>query len=460
MKKEVILIFDIGKTNKKVLLFDRNLRMVLDEEEQFSEVTDDEGFPCDDADHLERWINATIVKLLHHEEYLVKGINFSTYGATLVYLDAQGRRLTPLYNYLKPFPGNVLEGFYESHGGEEEFSRRTASPSLGMLNAGLQLLWLKQTRPELFSKVKHILHFPQYLAFLIHGKIVSELTSIGCHTAMWDFDSMEYHPWLEEEGIQLPEPRPVSDFFSVELEGRKLLAGIGIHDSSASLAPYIRAARQPFILVSTGTWCIHMNPFNNEPLTAGELREDCLCFLGVHGKPVKSSRFFLGHIHDRHVSSLQEHFRKGASAYKSIDPGTRMIKDYWESGDGRELFFNNPRQEEWLEMRVDAGRFGSFEEAYTRLMVDLSRKVVRSIVLITAEKDTTRHLYITGGFARNIIFSTILTRAFPDKQLFASRVDNASSLGAALVIAENIWRGSAAHLDLGLTSPVPHHPLQ
>ena len=458
MKKEVILIFDIGKTNKKVLLFDRNLKMVEEEEERFTGVTDDEGFPCDDADHLEQWINSTIVKFLHHEAYLVKGLNFSTYGATLVYLDAQGRRLTPLYNYLKPLPGKVLEGFYEAQGGQEEFSRRTASPSLGMLNAGLQMLWLKQTRPELYSKVKHILHFPQYLAYLIHGKIVSEPTSIGCHTAMWDFDSMEYHPWLAEAGIQLPEPCPVSDTFSVKLEGREIICGIGIHDSSASLAPFIMAAGQPFILVSTGTWCIHMNPFNNEPLTAGELREDCLCFLGVHGKPVKSSRFFLGPVHDHQVASLQEYFNKGDSSYKCVDPGAGMIKDYWESGEGRELFFNNPRQEEWLEMKVDASRFGSFEEAYTRLMVDLTRRVVHSIQLILAEKDTTKHLYVAGGFARNTIFNTLLTLAFPDKKLFASGVDNASSLGAALVISGKIWSGSTAHLDLGLTTPVPHHP--
>jgi sugar (pentulose or hexulose) kinase len=458
MKKEVILIFDIGKTNKKVLLFDRNLRMVREEEERFKEVTDDEGFPCDDADHLEEWIRSAIEKFLHHEEYLVKGINFSTYGATLVCLDDQGRRLTPLYNYLKPLPGNVLEGFYESQGGQEEFSRRTASPALGMLNSGLQLLWLKQTRPELFSKVRHILHLPQYLAFLIHGKIVSEPTSIGCHTAMWDFDTMAYHPWLEGAGIQLPEPCTVSDTFSVKLEGREIICGIGIHDSSASLAPYILASTEPFILVSTGTWSIHMNPFNNEPLTTEELREDCLCFLGVHGKPVKSSRLFLGPVHDRQVASMQEHFRKGNEAYKNIDPARRMIADYWESGVGRELFFNTPRPQEWLEMKVDPGRFGSFEQAYTRLMVDLCRRVARSIRLILSEEDTTKHLYITGGFARNSVFNNLLALAFPDKELFASVVDNASSLGAALVISGKIWRGSAEQLNLGLTTPAPHLP--
>lgn len=458
MKKEVILIFDIGKTNKKVLLFDRNLKLVQEEEERFKEVKDDDGFPCDDAVHLEHWIKSTIEKYLSGEKYLVKGINFTTYGATLVYLDEDGKRLTPVYNYLKPLPASVLEGFYDSQGGEEEFSRRTASPSLGMLNSGLQILWLKQTRPWLFSKVKYILHLPQYLAFLVHGEIVSELTSIGCHTGMWDFDSMEYHPWLEEEGIKLPEPRPVSDIFHTEVRGEQVAAGIGIHDSSASLAPYIMTANEPFILVSTGTWCINMNPFNQETLKAVELKEDCLCFLGVHGKPVKSSRFFLGRIHDLQVTYLQEYFRKGESAYKSVYPGYRMISELWRSGEKAELFFRNIPKEDWADSRVDPVQFGSFEEAYTRLMVDLSRRVVHAIGLIIAKSDLTRHLYITGGFARNAIFNTILALAFPNKTLFASEVDNASSLGAALVISEHVWKGVSSHLDLGLTTPALHHP--
>ena len=103
-----------------------------------------------------------------------------------------------------------------------------------------------------------------------------------------------------------------------------------------------------------------------------------------------------------------------------------------------------------VELGVDCGQFGSFEDAYARMMVDLTRQVVQSIDLIRAENDSTLHLYITGGFARNPIFRTILCLAFPDKQVYTSEVDNASSLGAALVMAEKIWEGASSHHDLGL----------
>ena len=450
MPTEVLLIFDVGKTNKKVLLFDRNLKVVHEEESIFEETTDGEGFPCDDAVLIESWISRTLQLYLASEDFKVMGINFTSYGATLVNLDERGKRLTPIYNYLKPLPERILEGFYERYGGLEEFSIQTASPSLGMLNSGLQLLWLKRTRPEAFARLEHVLHLPQYLAYLIHGQVVSEHTSIGCHTMMWNFDRMEYHSWLREEGISLPDPLPVSQTYTINMEGQKIEAGIGIHDSSSSLAPYILAADKPFVLVSTGTWSIHMNPFNHETLTARELEQDCLCFLGVHGKPVKSSRFFLGRLHDVNVEHLRHYFEVGETAYKKVDPATEVLRDYWESGEHGQVFFLGGIPEGWVDQRVDQGQFASFEEAYIQLMCDLSRQVVNSIRLILSPKDSTKHLYVTGGFAKNPIFRSLLCWAFPDKQVFTSEVDNATSMGAALVMAESVWKGASSHFDLGL----------
>ena len=352
---------------------------------------------------------------------------------------------------LKPYPDHLLESFFKSYGGREEFCRCTASPELGMLNSGLQLLWFKRLKAEIFKEVKHVLHFPQYLAGMVHGQKVSEHTSIGCHTMIWDFDRNEYHSWLMKEGITLPEPIPVSETFPLALGGKAIEAGIGIHDSSAALVPYVHAAPEDFILVSTGTWCINMNPFNNEPLTKEELKQDCLCFLGVHGKPVKSSRFFLGRIHDLNVERLEEYFFTDESAYKDVDPDVDMLREIWESGAATQVFFTKGVPVGLVDLGVDCRQFGSFDEAYIRLMVDLARKAVYSIRLILGEMDSTQHIYISGGFARNPIFRKIMCFAFPGKRIFTSEVDNASSLGAALVMADKVWEGSSLNLELGLS---------
>ena len=213
-------------------------------------------------------------------------------------------------------PEGVLEGFYESFGGVEEFSRQTASPALGMLNSGLQALWLKRKKPDVYARVRTILHFPQYLSYLFTGKKVSEYTSIGCHTAMWDFDNHVYHPWLQREGISLPQPVSNSVVSDVIIEKQLVKTGVGIHDSSASLVPYFKATKEQFMLLSTGTWCILMNPFNREPLTTEQLRKDSLCYMSIQQQQVKSSRLFMGHIHDVNVERLNSRFGTNAGFSK------------------------------------------------------------------------------------------------------------------------------------------------
>src|ERR1035437_5744487 len=117
MKETVIAIFDIGKTFKKLLLFNDELNVISENEQKFSEILDDDGFECDDIELIEKWIRESIISLLHSDKYDLKAVNFTTYGATLVYLDENGKRLTPVYNYLKPMDEKIPERLYKRHGG-------------------------------------------------------------------------------------------------------------------------------------------------------------------------------------------------------------------------------------------------------------------------------------------------------------------------------------------------------
>jgi len=67
--KKVTAIFDIGKTNKKILLFDEQLQVVYQKEHKFPETTDDDGFECDDIVALERWMSGTLEQLADDNEY-------------------------------------------------------------------------------------------------------------------------------------------------------------------------------------------------------------------------------------------------------------------------------------------------------------------------------------------------------------------------------------------------------
>ena len=449
MKKEVVLIFDIGKTNKKILLFDNQLKIHLEEEVIFEELPDDDGFKGDDIEKLEKWMLETCNKYLAHEHYLVKGINFATYGASLLYLDDSGKRLTTLYNYLKPMPEGMVEAIYEKYGGEAEFCRNTASPALGMLNSGFQALWLKKKKPGVFGQVKTILHFPQYLSFLLSGRISSEHTSLGCHTGLWDFDQMAYHPWTRQLGDTLPDPEAVETVYPA-LFDPSIPVGIGIHDSSSSLVPYFMNSQEEFILVSTGTWCISMNPFNPEPLTAHQLKKDCLAYMSIQQKPVKSSRLFLGHIHDVNVERLNDLFDQEKAAFKGVVLNEEIIRKLMRESKGERIFFQAGVPESYVDTTVGKETFAGFAEAYHQLVMDLVDLTVESIDLIIGKEDQTKNIYISGGFSKNPIFVKLMASRFLLKKVYTSEVANATSLGAALVLWKGIDNNYTPAIELGL----------
>jgi sugar (pentulose or hexulose) kinase len=434
---KVIAVFDIGKTNKKFLLFDLEMKLVFSLETEFDEISDEDGFPCDDIVKMETWMNECLVHTIEQGNYQIEALNFSTYGASLVYLDGTGKRIAPVYNYLKPMPSGVLDGFYEKYGGVEEFSRITASPTLGMLNSGMQILWLKEHKPDVYKKVKTILHLPQYLSNLFTREIVSEYTSIGCHTAMWDFDNNQYHQWLADEGIHLPNPVANSTTFDVEIAGQRIKVGIGIHDSSASLVPYLKASNEKFILISTGTWCIFMNPFNVEPLSIEQLRNDALCYLSIQQLQVKSSRLFFGHIHDTNVGRIASYFNVDADFFKRVDVNQDMLNAMLE-GNHHQLFFKEGIPECFIDYSVDLSIFKSVEEAYHKLMCDLVELSMESLKLIIAENDQTETVYISGGFARNGIFVKLIEAHLPHKRVLTLEIDNSSALGAMMVLEGSV----------------------
>jgi len=450
MKEEVIAIYDIGKTNKKLLLFDMDLNQISEEEVIFDEIRDDDGFECDDIEKIESWIRKSSSDLARSEKYNLRAVNFATYGATLVYLDAHGRRLTPLYNYLKPLDDEISEYLYSRYGGRDEFSRQTASPALGMLNSGLQVLWLKFKKPDVFARVRKILHFPQYLAYLLTGQAVSEHTSIGCHTAMWDFDNMQYHIWLADEGIILPQPVEVETHTETVISGTKVMVGTGLHDSSASLVPYFNAGTARFLLVSTGTWCINMNPFNEEILTAEELSRDCLCYLSITKKPVKSSRLFLGHMHDAAVKIMSEYFKIHENSFRLVKPDTRLLNKIIPKYESEAIFIDTSASVPSLIEDPELFVFDNFIEGYHKLMIELSDLAVQAIQLVIPENDDIEVIYLTGGFSKNPLFIRLVASSFPDKKVYTSEISNATALGAALITLGSLPAGSKASPDIGL----------
>jgi L-fuculokinase len=442
-----IVILDIGKTNKKILVFDQDYQVVYEHMDVLNESVDEDGFPCEDLEVLISWIMKQVSAVLNNPGFDIKAINFSAYGASFVFIDETGKAIPPLYNYLKPLDQKIKDEFFNTYGAEPSMALETRSPVSGLLNSGLQLFRLKHQDEARYNKINLALHLPSFCSYLFTQVAFTEITSIGCHTMLWDYTKMDYHQWVYQELMdqKFPILKPATEVGLMEFKNKTLYIGTGLHDSSAALIPYLIRKGDPFILLSTGTWCIALNPFNDTPLTSYELSQDCLCYITYEKKPVKSSRLFLGHEYEEQIHRLCDHYSKDEKYFQQMPFDTSYtryqdpISDLSHIG-SQGLWRSGFEKRPWQDFK-DAGT------AYHLLMYDLVRLQTKSISLI--RNPQVKALYVDGGFSKNEIFMRMLSMEFPDFRVFSAIVSQASALGAALVVHQH-WN----------PGPLPQQPVE
>jgi len=446
MSINVIAVFDVGRTNKKIFLFDEDYHIRYEKETHLKETKDEDGFECEDVNVLTQWVKDSLNEVLQLTEFDIKAISISAHGASFVNIDENGTAVTPLYNYLKPFPEELQKQFYLDYG--NDLPKITASPVLGNLNSGLQLYWIRYTSPETFKKIKYSLHLPQYISYALTRKASSDITSIGCHTHLWDFEKNHYHEWVTKENLidHLPPILQADETQTISFNEKNISTGIGLHDSSAALIPYLKSFKDPFILISTGTWCISLNPFNHSPLTDEELKKDCLCYLSYEGKPVKAARLFAGHEHEEQIKRIASYFHQKDDFYKNADFNEAMALSLKKQTNplSEEEFHGGTQPSAFIQRKLSS--FHSAEEAYHQLIIDIINQQAISTQLVLKMTSVNR-IFVDGGFSKNPIYMNLLAAAFPDLKVYGASVAQASALGAALVLHQH-WNTKSVPTDL------------
>lgn len=292
-----IAVIDIGKTNAKVALFDLVEGRESDVRRAPNRVIDAPPYPHHDIDGLWRFIKEALADLARNHE--IDAISISAHGASIILLDEKGDLALPMLDY-------------EHHGLDETAAEydsirpafeETGSPRLAAgLNVGAQLYWQQRRFPEDFARVSTIIPYPQYWAFRLTGRRVSEMTSLGAHTDLWNPHARDYSSLVEKMGWRRLMP-PESDAFepvgglapeiAAELglaEGLPVFGGL--HDSNASLLTHLKARSAPFSVVSTGTWVICF-AIGGRAVALDPAR-DTLMNVNAYGDSVPSSRFMGG----------------------------------------------------------------------------------------------------------------------------------------------------------------------
>ncbi|WP_417670046.1 FGGY-family carbohydrate kinase [Roseibium sp.] len=301
-------VIDIGKTNAKVAVVDLDDQREIGVLKRPNTVLQGPPYPHYDLDGHWDFILAALRDL--HEAHGIDALSVTTHGASLVLLTEDGDLAAPMLDYEFEGPDDLAN----DHNAIRPPFSETGSPRLGMgLNAGAQLFWQLKTDPGLQDRLATVLTYPQYWSYRLTGILANEVTSLGCHTDLWNPTAKTYSSLVETLGLteKMAPVKLAGDCLGALLpeisEATGLPEGLpvacGIHDSNASLYPHLIRRNAPFSVISTGTWVIALS-IGGRKVELDPAR-DTLINVDAFGQPVPSARFMGGREFDMVLEGYQ-----------------------------------------------------------------------------------------------------------------------------------------------------------
>lgn len=292
--RDCVAVIDIGKTNAKVVLVGPD-GVELAEQRHQNIVMPAPPYPHFPTDSLFDFVIAALSDMAPRLRAIVP----VTHGACAALIDAQGNLVLPVLDYEHSGPDQTRATYHPP-----PFLETGSPPLPGGLNLGAQLHWLEVQFPEEMARAETLLMWPQWWAWRLSGHAVAEVTSLGCHTDLWCPEISAPSSLALTRGWDrlLPPLRAANAVLGPVLPDIARATGLaadtqvltGIHDSNASVLPYLRSA--PCGILSTGTWVIAMALDNTQ--TVLDPMQDMLVNVAMDGRPVPTARFMGGRQRD------------------------------------------------------------------------------------------------------------------------------------------------------------------
>ena len=443
----LVTVIDLGKTNSKVALVDTDTAKEIKVITQPSAVNTNTIYPSLDHEAIEFFILEAIKNL--SSEYVIDAITVTTHGATVALIDAEGALALPVLDYEYQAVDELREAYSE----HRPFFSETGSPALPAgLNIGAQLYWLQANFPEQFATVSTILTWPQYWVYKLTGQRHNDVSSLGCHSDLYEPHQQAYSTLVNDMGWRhLLPPTRLSGELSGTLTPRiaKLTelstttpVHTGIHDSNASLVPHLQAQQAPFTVVSTGTWFIAM-AVGGKPVALDENR-DTLLNVNAYGQCVPSARFMGGREREL-LGVTNQGSEEAMHSLLSERSSPSMLMPSVITGTGPYPHLS----EHWVGNSLadeDTARRDCVVALYLALMTNECMK------LIGAHGPT----YIEGPLAHDVHFAQMLSVVSEQAVLISGSLTG-TSVGAAMLIKSPV---KAPNYEAVKVDPTRHDQLQ
>lgn len=410
----------MGKTHSRLALYARDGSLVRRLSRSNERPPAAPWQPLDSAANRD-WL---IASLADFADYPVEAIIPVAHGAAVAALREGTPAFAPI-DYEWPIPDAVMADYRQ---GRDGFAV-TGSPAFpGGLNMGSQLHYL-DSKGHLEGVT--LLPYAQYWAWMLSRVAASEVTSLGCHSDLWQPGARDFSPmarrrgWagqfapLVHAGSVIGTLRP--DIARLTGLAETVRVHAGLHDSNAALLAaraFPEIAGQEATVLSTGTWFVAMRT-PGEPVDLAALPEarDCLVNVDVDGQPVPSARFMGGReiellgarIDVGRTAGLSEALASGAMVLPSLAPGCGPFP---------------ADRHRWIAEPQDSAVRGAAAALYAALMADAA------LDLIGAKA----RLLIEGRFAASELFTRALAALRPDMAVYTAAGEADASFGALRLV--------------------------
>lgn len=414
-----IAVIDVGKTNAKLVIVDAATGTEVAAQSMPNRAIMDGLYPHYDIEALWAFFIESLASFAKAPGF--DAISVTAHGAAAVLIGDNDLAM-PAIDYEYVYPAKTRAAYAALR---PDFSETRSPLQSGGLNIGAQIHYQKTQFPAEFAKVRYILTYAQYWVWRLTGIAVNEVTSLGCHTDLWNPQMGDYSSLVDRLDLRplLPPIRSAFDRIGDLLPAVASRIGVdkavpvhcGIHDSNASLLPHLMTRPSPFSVISTGTWVVSFAVGG----VLGQLdpARDTLANVDAYGKAVPSARFMGGREFD--LLTGGNSVEPDAETLDRVLRDQVMILPSIVQGSGpfpaREAIWINGKPRSTAELNAAAS-------LYTALMTGTC------LQLIGASGPT----MVEGPFSRNRIYLSALC-SLTGREVIAVSGSTGTSLGAALL---------------------------
>ena len=434
-RESAILVFDIGKTNVKLLVMN-STGSILNVLKTENRSLDKPPYLQLDTEGVWNWLMDSASSLA--QDHAIAAIVTSTHGCAAALVDHTGLVLPPMDYEAEP-PSDITEAFEAV---TPPFSQ-TQTPRLPQSqNLGRQLFWQQQKFPDAFGKMQWVLTYPQYWAWRLSGVAASEITSIGCHSHLWNPGKKRFSPLIQIMGWEnlFPPFRSAFEILGTITPNVAKRTGLsqtckvytGIHDANAAYSLYLRRHDRPFSLVSTGTWVVMFSP--RMRLEDLDEHRDTMALVNILGEPLPTARFMGGREFDLLTADVDSKMFTQEDLAHVIEKQSFLLPSYAAGGP-----FAQRKGEASGPDLTEPGEILARATLYLALMTQISMAMM----------DSDGDLIIDGGFVTNLWYCRLLTSLLGHERCYLNHTKEGTALGAGMLAA---WNDPAATSPLKLTT--------